>query len=134
MKVADQPVAHDVGKRRHRSLEEKRRIVEMALESGVSVAIVARQHGINANQLFYWRKLYKNGLLGPGVADAEKDETRLLPVSVVDEREEEEGQPTAVVVSVASRIHIEFPGRALVSVEGSAELALVRVVLESLKR
>jgi len=42
--------------RRRRSFEEKRRIVEETLETGASVARVARRHAVNANQVFYWRK------------------------------------------------------------------------------
>ena len=40
------------GRRRYRTTEEKRRIVEQTLSSRVSVATVARQHGVNANQVF----------------------------------------------------------------------------------
>ena len=43
--------------------EEKRRIVEDTLSSTRSLASLARQHGVNANQLFYWRKLYHAGQL-----------------------------------------------------------------------
>ena len=31
---------------------------------GASVARVARRHGVNANQVFYWRKQYREGRLG----------------------------------------------------------------------
>ena|SRR6266436_1995154 len=68
--------------RRFRSAEEKQRIIEEALVPGVSVAAVARAHGINANMLFSWRKMYRAGLLNedaPGV--------RLLPVRVHEEKE-----------------------------------------------
>ena len=41
--------------------DEKRRIVEQTMVSDVSV--VALQHGVNANQVFYWRKLYQAGQL-----------------------------------------------------------------------
>jgi transposase len=39
--------------RRRRSIEEKRRIVEETMRPGASVAWVARQHDVNANQVFY---------------------------------------------------------------------------------
>lgn len=42
--------------RRSWSLEEKRRIVEEACRPGASVADIARHHGLNANQVFNWRK------------------------------------------------------------------------------
>lgn len=49
--------------RRFRSVEERRRIVEETLVEGASVAGVARRNGVNANQVFVWRKLYHQGLL-----------------------------------------------------------------------
>lgn len=67
-------------RRRFRTVEEKRRIVEEALEPGASVARVARAHGVNANLLFGWRRLYLQGQLEP-----ENGETPgLLAVRVAD--------------------------------------------------
>ena len=63
-------------RRKHRSIEERRRIVEQSLGAGVSVANVARDHGIRSNQVFYWRKLYREGRLG--------NQAALLPVRVAD--------------------------------------------------
>jgi transposase len=51
-------------RRRYWTVEEKRRIVEQTLSSGLSVASLSRQHGVNANQVFYWRKLYHADQLG----------------------------------------------------------------------
>ena len=50
--------------RRTRSKAEKRQIVEETQREGASVRSVARAHEIPANQLFHWRKLYREGLLG----------------------------------------------------------------------
>ena len=63
--------------RQRRSIAEKRRIVEETLVEGASVARVARAHGINANQVFGWRRLYLAGRLGN-----RKPEMKLLPVRV----------------------------------------------------
>lgn len=60
---------------KHRSMEEKRRIVEETLVPGASVSIVARRHDVNANQLFTWRRQYRRGELGGGAA--------LVPVGVI---------------------------------------------------
>ena len=38
--------------------------MEEALELGASVARVARKHGVNANQVFAWKRLYESGRLG----------------------------------------------------------------------
>jgi transposase len=45
--------------RRWRTVSEKRRIAELTLELGASVALVARAHGVNANQVFKWRRALK---------------------------------------------------------------------------
>jgi transposase len=39
-------------------------IVEETLEAGSSVARVALKHGVNANQVFKWRRLHEAGRLG----------------------------------------------------------------------
>ena len=65
-------------KRQRRSIAEKRRIVELAMQPGASVARVAREHGVNANMVHYWRKLYREGRLGENKGNS----VHLLPVSV----------------------------------------------------
>ena len=51
-------------KQRRRTIQERREIVEETLVAGASVSRVARRHDVNANQVFYWRKLYREGQLG----------------------------------------------------------------------
>ena len=114
-------------KRIFRTIEEKRKIVEEALRSPHSVAVVARQHGLNSNQLFAWRKLYLNGQLEPAVDSGTA--VRLLPVCVSEEPKQEPG----LAVSSSLTINIEIPGQALVSVEGQVSAEIIRVVLESLR-
>ena len=115
--------------RRHRSVAEKRRIVEETLAEGASVARVARAHGVNANQVFAWRRLYQAGRLG-GTPEAIK----LLPVTVEASssvslaHREEASVPTTAV----GTIHIKL-GPAQIRVEGNADAALLRMVLESLR-
>ncbi|MCD5997568.1 IS3 family transposase [Pseudomonas sp. CDFA 602] len=50
-------------RRRRWSPEQKLVMVRESLEPGQSVSVVARRNGINANQLFLWRKLYQDGSL-----------------------------------------------------------------------
>src|SRR5215831_10288886 len=66
-------------KRQYRSLEEKQRIVGEALAEGASVARVARAHGVNANLVFNWCRLYRAGRL------RRRSEAKLLPVRVTGE-------------------------------------------------
>ena len=53
----------DQERRRRWSPEQKLAMVRESLQSGQSVSVVARQNGVNANQLFQWRKLYQSGSL-----------------------------------------------------------------------
>jgi transposase len=55
--------AHDGsgGRRRTRSLDERKRIVVEALAPGASVAAVARRHGLNANLIFKWIRRSREG-------------------------------------------------------------------------
>jgi transposase len=118
-------------KRVHRTAEEKRRIVEATLVPGASIARVARENGVNANQVFQWRYEHRKGV---GWASGES-RTELLPVTLTGEPDSvlapREASP---VLTPSGSIHIELPGRAFVSVESGVDPALVRVVLGSLLR
>ncbi|WP_285004285.1 IS3-like element IS2 family transposase [Escherichia coli] len=50
-------------KRRRRTTQEKIAIVQQSFEPGMTVPLVARQHGVAASQLFLWRKQYQEGSL-----------------------------------------------------------------------
>ena len=112
-------------KRRYRALEEKRRIVEETLVEGASVALIARAHGVNANLVFNWFRLYQAGRLGSGRA-------KLLPVRVTAEDSTTTSSPTSLPSS-QGRVHIQLQ-HAQVSIEGSADPGMLRVLLESLQR
>ena len=77
MSVAEEPGAVRPV-RRWRPLSEKRRIAELTLEPGASVSLVARAHGVNANQVFKWRRALKRGELNEPSAAS----TALLPVTL----------------------------------------------------
>ena len=118
----------------HRSVAEKRRIVELVLQPGVSVARVAQAEGVNANQVFKWRREYRNGRL----MEAEKSTPSLLPV-VVSATSFEAGIALSAPIgpepaAPTGAIHIEFPGRATISVENGADGSLLRTILESLRQ
>jgi transposase-like protein len=50
-------------KYRPHTQEFKRALVELVMQPGTSVVCIA-EHGVNANQIFSWRKLYLDGGLG----------------------------------------------------------------------
>ncbi|WP_106428176.1 MULTISPECIES: IS3 family transposase [unclassified Methylobacterium] len=54
-------VITSVQRRRHWTTQEKVRLVEETYLPGQSVSLVARRHGLNANQLFTWRRLMERG-------------------------------------------------------------------------
>src|SRR5262249_10149906 len=63
--------------RQFRSVLERRQIVEGTLKPGASIALVARAHDVNTNQVFKWRRQYKRGRL-----EIEAPTQKLLPVKV----------------------------------------------------
>ena len=115
-------------KRRYLALEQKRRIVEETFAEGVSVAQIARAHGVNTNLLFTWRPLYQAGQLSG------RDENKLLPVRVAreDTRRSTPGDCTPISNS-GGTIYIRLRD-VQVQVEGSADPGLLRLVLECLGR
>ena len=139
------PVPQQRIKRRYRTADERRRIVEETLAAGVSVATVARAHGVNANQVFGWRKLYQAGLLrsipAASFGEARTSCVRLLPVAVADAECE---QPQATLAASAPDDVIRgsagaAPGtievtlaKAQLRIAGHVDASALRVVLECL--
>jgi len=115
---------------------EKRRIVELTFAPGASVARVAQAEGVNSHQVFQWRRSYREG----GLVLPDPGAPCLLPVVVQHaEPAGHEEQSTAFdqaedLKQASGAIHIEIPGRALISVEHSADMSLLRVILESLRK
>jgi transposase len=88
---------------------------------------------VNANQVFKWRRELKKGeLVEPSTGSA-----ALLAVSLSTP-----GQTASEIVEPGAKeqataggaIHIEIPGRAMISVESGADPALLRSILESLRK
>jgi transposase len=111
--------------RRWRSIAEKRQIVQLTMAPGASVAELARAHGVNANQVFKWRRAFERGeLMEPCAA--------LIPVTISSGTEAAEEPAEAAQTCSGGAIHIECAGRAIISVESGADPVLVRCILESL--
>jgi transposase len=98
--------------------------VEETLVAGASVSRVARRHDVNANQVFYWRKLYREGQLGGDRT------TQLLPVKVRDDRtaKAEEGDGLAVRLGA---MEIKLP-KGTLRISGAVDVVALRAVLECL--
>jgi transposase len=127
--TSDRVVGTRGPQRQRWAVEEKRRIVEQTLAAGGSVARVARAHGVNANQVFQWRRQYRQGLLGPGNTET----VSLLPVHVTEALAQE-----AVSLSgeterrtALGMIQVKLP-KGQVRITGSIDAESLRVVLECL--
>ena len=111
------------GPYRQHSTEFKRAIVAKSFIEGTSVARLAREFSINANQVFTWRRQFADlqGTLNEGPAAA------LLPVTVLDtpDAADERVLPTpgAIVLTM---------GAAQLRLEGRVDAATLEQVLARL--
>jgi transposase len=111
-------------RRRHRAWPEalKREIVAATLLPGSSVSRVARRYDVNANQVFAWRRRYRDGV-------AEPTELRLLPVTVTPD------QPGGAAPAHAGEvIEIALAGGYRVRVGEGVQASTLRLVLDVLER
>ena len=111
------------GGRRMRTAEEKLRIVQETLVPGISVAAVARRHGVNANLLFSWRRQHEQGVLAKRTRAPKT--AKLLPVKI--------GSPVVPAApSSGGTIEIELPCGARVRVMGDVATQRLVTVLSAL--
>jgi transposase len=74
---------NETRRRRFWSADEKRRMIDESLAPGASVSKVAQRYGVNANQLFTWRRQEERSAATGGLEPLEP--LKLLPVTVADE-------------------------------------------------
>ena len=122
-------------RRRRWSEAQKRQIVAETHEPGVSVPMVAQRHNLNANQVFRWRRLFREPERAGGAG-------RFVPLVVEGAPSHEAGaaamsprsdDDVAVGVPATGRIEIVLPGDRRVIVDraiNSSALARVIAVLE----
>ena len=115
----------EVRTRRRWTIEEKRRITQETFVSGASVARIAQRYALNANQLFQWRKKYREGRLGSRLTP------KLLPVTISDERLAETDKVGSASPVPLGTIEIRLP-RGTVHITGRVELQTLRTAIESL--
>ena len=128
-------------RRRRWSEEEKLQLVEEACRPGHSVSQVARARGINASQLFAWRRqVLAKGLISDNRPDPSAvPALTFAPVTVAEEATEgsnDEMRPARrrKVPRGSTIIEIELKGGDRVRVEGSADAALVARIVSALRR
>ena len=128
-----EPTISDANRRRNQRHSEafKRSVVEQSYLPGTSVARLARNHDINANQIFAWRKLFRDAAL-PTTAGSD---VALIPVTLSD--------TIVTVPSVAPSkpsdggtlgiIEINV-GRARLTIRGTPDAPVLEAVLAHLLR
>ena len=112
--------------RRNRSWPDalKREIVAASFAPGSSVSIVARHYDVNANQVFSWRKRYREDSRPPSVQPA----PQLIPVMITA------AAVTAQPSTVAEKIEIDVAGKYRVRVGSGFDGQVLRRVLDVLER
>ena len=122
-----------VTKRRFRSRQERRDIVEETLKPGASVSRVAREHDVNANQVFLWRRQYREGRFD----DSPDSVGALVPVRVIPETGKLQSGRRHSTKPASSRsvgaIEIAW-GSIRVRIEGAADPDSIRAVMDGLGR
>ena len=114
--------------RRHRRWPEalKREIVAASLALGASVSIVARQYDVNANQVFSWRKRYREDACAPPNSTV----PQLVPVVITAEQDAAAAQPPIVT----EKIEIDVSGKYRIRVACGFDGQALRRVLDVLER
>ena len=113
-------------KRRRWTPEAKHKIVEESFEGSASVAEIAQKYAVNANQIFQWRKKYREGRLG------ESNSINLLPVMVSQEaivKAADEGRTPCPPPT--GTLKIELP-KGNLRIAGRVDLGVLRTALECL--
>ena len=115
-------------KRRNRSWPEalKREIVAASFAPGASVSVVARHYDVNANQVFSWRKRYRDDPRAPAGGSA----PQLIPVTVTAETAAVATAPS----TVTETIEIDLAGKYRVRVGNGVDTQALRRVLDVLER
>lgn len=116
------------GRRRNRSWPEglKREIVAATFAPGSSVSIVARQYDVNANQVFSWRRRYRDDARTPCDAAA----PQLIPVMITAEQDAVAAPPS----TAAEKIEIDVAGKYRVHVGSGFNGKALRRVLDVLEQ
>ena len=117
--------------RRIRSTAEKRQIVEETYRQGSSVRSVARAHEIPSNQVFHWRKLYREGRLGNAEQAAAPE---LVAVRVLKEPQKSSGEQSTKQLPGKPRlgmIQVESE-KGRLCIQGAVDPVTLRLVLERL--
>ena len=128
-----EPAVIDTSRRRNQRHPEafKRSVVEQSYLPDTSVARLAREHGINANQIFAWRKLFRDTEL-PTTAGSD---VALIPVTLSDIIVTSPGVATSKPSDGGKIGTIELDvGKARLTIRGTPDATVLQAVLARLLR
>jgi transposase len=120
------------GPRRQYSISDKRSMVEQTHVPGASVPEVALRHGVNANLLSVWRRLYEQGRLIEGTASKQP---ALLPVKVSTPTllpTEHVSAPKPAAKTPGVWIEVEFAGGQRLRIQGRVDRAMLKDLILAL--
>ena len=120
------------GPRRQYSIAEKRSMVEQTHVPGASVPEVALRHGVNANLLSVWRRLYEQGRL---IEKGSSKQPALLPVKVTTPTllpTEHVASPKLAAKTPGVWIEVEFAGGQRLRMRGRVDRAMLRDLIVAL--
>ena len=120
-----------ITERRRRTVQEKIKIVAESRVPGRSVAEVARQYELNANQVFAWRRQADQGVLGQPTSRAG---VRLLSVQVAEADGQASGSQSTATVASEGRIEVTLAGGVHIAIFGAVASAHLEQVLCVLRR
>jgi transposase len=120
------------GPRRKYTITEKRAMVEETHVRGASVPEVALRHGVNANLLSVWRRLYRQGTL---VDEERRASAALLPVKVSTPTvlpSERATTARRVAKEPQAYLEVEFAGGPRLRIRGRLDRQLLRELISVL--
>jgi transposase len=120
------------GPRRQYTIAEKRSMVEQTQVPGASVPEVALRHGVNANLISVWRRLYEQGRL---IEDATSKQPALLPVKVSTPTllpTEHVSAPKPATKTPGVWIEVEFAGGQRLRIQGRVDRAILKDLILAL--
>jgi transposase len=135
--VATDKLGRRSGPRRKYTIAEKRAMVEETKRRGASVADVAQRHGVNANLLFGWRRLYQQGVL---IEEEPSGKATLLPVKVstptLTPTKRDQAPTTKALAKEpgSGSIEIEFAGGVRLRVRGRVDRPTLARIMSALSR
>jgi transposase-like protein len=119
--------------RKHRSNDERRRIVELTFEKGASITQIAREHGMHPTSLSHWRSLYQSGKLSADASSAPvAQKSAFFPIALTQENVTNMPPSTATSVQERERniVQLTLPSGATVRIETtSLDVVLLRALV-----